>query len=96
MAEVEAFAEAYLARQDGGWELFVSGLMGVSAAADSRVFARPDPSKLREFTDDVQDGKFALPISQRLPLRDAAAAQDLVRKGRSREDRAADLGCSAP
>ena len=37
MAEVEAFAEAYLARQDGGWELFVSGLMGVSAAADACV-----------------------------------------------------------
>ncbi len=47
----------------------------------SRVFARPEPSKLREFADDIRDGKFSLPISQRLPLRDAAAAQDLMQKG---------------
>ncbi len=47
----------------------------------SRVFARPDPSKLREFAEDLRDGKFTLPISQRLPLQDAAAAQDLMQKG---------------
>jgi NADPH:quinone reductase-like Zn-dependent oxidoreductase len=47
----------------------------------SRVFARPDPSKLREFADDVRDGKFVLPISRRLPLRDAGTAHDLMQKG---------------
>ena len=47
----------------------------------SRVFARPDPAKLREFADDIRDGKFVLPISQRLPLRDAAAAHELLERG---------------
>lgn len=47
----------------------------------SRIFARPDPSKLREFADDIRDGKFVAPISQRLPLREAAAAHELVQKG---------------
>jgi len=47
----------------------------------SRVFGRPDPSKLREFADDVRDGKFLLPISRRLPLSDAAAVHALVEKG---------------
>jgi NADPH:quinone reductase-like Zn-dependent oxidoreductase len=46
-----------------------------------RVFAKPDPSKLREFADDVRDGKFVLPIGRRLPLRDAAEAQILGEKG---------------
>jgi hypothetical protein len=40
-----------------------------------------DPSKLREFADDVRDGKFVLPISRRLPLRDAGTAHDLMQKG---------------
>ena len=47
----------------------------------TRVFAHPDPSKLREFADDVRDGKFVLPIAHRLPLRDAAEAQALAEKG---------------
>jgi NADPH:quinone reductase-like Zn-dependent oxidoreductase len=47
----------------------------------TRVFARPDPSKLREFADDVRDGKFSLPISQRMPLSDAAAAHKLMESG---------------
>jgi NADPH:quinone reductase-like Zn-dependent oxidoreductase len=47
----------------------------------TRVFARPDASKVREFADDVRDGKFLLPISRRLPLRDAAEAHTLVQKG---------------
>jgi len=47
----------------------------------TRVFAQPDPSKLREFADDVRDGKFVLPIGRRLPLRDAAEAQALAEKG---------------
>jgi NADPH:quinone reductase-like Zn-dependent oxidoreductase len=45
------------------------------------VFAKPDPSKLREFADDVRDGKFVLPIGRRLSLRDAAEAQVLAEKG---------------
>jgi len=47
----------------------------------ARVFAKPDASKVREFADDVRDGKFVLPISQRLPLRDAVHAHALAEKG---------------
>jgi NADPH:quinone reductase-like Zn-dependent oxidoreductase len=47
----------------------------------TRVFARPDPPKVREFADDVRDGKFILPIGRRLQLRDAAEAQALGEKG---------------
>jgi NADPH:quinone reductase-like Zn-dependent oxidoreductase len=47
----------------------------------TRVFARPDASKVREFADDIRDGAFSLPISRRLPLRDAAAAHTLMQNG---------------
>jgi NADPH:quinone reductase-like Zn-dependent oxidoreductase len=47
----------------------------------TRVGARPDPSKVREFADDVRDGKFVLPIGRRMPLRDAAEAHALGEKG---------------
>jgi len=47
----------------------------------TRVFAQPDPSKVREFADDVRDGKFILPIGRRMPLRDAAEAHVLAEKG---------------
>jgi len=47
----------------------------------TRVFARPDASKVREFADDIRDGTFSLPISRRLPLRDAAAAHTLMQNG---------------
>jgi NADPH:quinone reductase-like Zn-dependent oxidoreductase len=43
----------------------------------TRVFARPDPSKVREFADDIRDGKFVLPIGRRMQLRDAAQAHAL-------------------
>ena len=46
-----------------------------------RVFAKPDPSKVREFADDVRDGKFDLPIGRRMPLRDAAEAHVLGENG---------------
>jgi NADPH:quinone reductase-like Zn-dependent oxidoreductase len=46
-----------------------------------RVLAQPDPSKVREFADDVRDGKFILPIGRRMPLHDAAKAQVLGEKG---------------
>ena len=47
----------------------------------TRVFGRPDASKVREFADDIRDGKFLLPISRRLPLRDASEAHVLAQKG---------------
>jgi NADPH:quinone reductase-like Zn-dependent oxidoreductase len=47
----------------------------------NRVFARPDASKIREFADDIRDGKFLLPVSQRMPLRDAGRAHALVQHG---------------
>ena len=47
----------------------------------ARVGARPDPSKVREFADDVRDGEFVLPIGRRMPLRDAAEAHVLGEKG---------------
>ena len=47
----------------------------------TRVFARPDPSKVREFADDIRDGKFLLPISRRIPLRDAGEAHALAQRG---------------
>jgi NADPH:quinone reductase-like Zn-dependent oxidoreductase len=45
------------------------------------VFTKPDPSKVREFADDVRDGKFILPIGRRMPLPDAAEAHVLGEKG---------------
>jgi NADPH:quinone reductase-like Zn-dependent oxidoreductase len=47
----------------------------------ARVFTQPDPSKLREFADDVRDGKFVLPIGKRMALREAAEAHRLAEKG---------------
>ncbi len=47
----------------------------------ARVFAQPDPSKVREFADDVRDGSFVLPIGRRMQLRDAAEAHALGEKG---------------
>jgi NADPH:quinone reductase-like Zn-dependent oxidoreductase len=47
----------------------------------TRVFARPDASKVREFADDIRDGLFVLPISRRLPLAEAVLAHELMQKG---------------
>jgi len=47
----------------------------------TRVFAKPDPSKLAEFAEDVRDGKFVLPIGRRLPLSSTAEAHVLGEKG---------------
>jgi len=47
----------------------------------ARVLAQPDPSKVREFADDVRDGKFVLPIGRRMPLHDAAEAHVLGEEG---------------
>jgi NADPH:quinone reductase-like Zn-dependent oxidoreductase len=47
----------------------------------TRVFARPDASKIREFADDIRDGKFILPVSRRMALRQAGAAHALAQAG---------------
>jgi NADPH:quinone reductase-like Zn-dependent oxidoreductase len=47
----------------------------------THVLTQPDPSKVREFADDVRDGKFILPIGRRMSLRDAAEAHVLGEKG---------------
>jgi hypothetical protein len=47
----------------------------------ARVGARPDASKVREFADDVRDGKFVLPVGRRMPLHAAAEAHALGQKG---------------
>lgn len=44
----------------------------------TRVFTRPDASKLREFADDIRDGKFRLPIRRRMPLSQASDAHALA------------------
>jgi NADPH:quinone reductase-like Zn-dependent oxidoreductase len=46
-----------------------------------RVLGRADPSKVREFADDIRDGKFSLPISRRMPLSEAAEAHRLGEQG---------------
>jgi NADPH:quinone reductase-like Zn-dependent oxidoreductase len=47
----------------------------------TRVFGRPDASKVREFADDIRDRKFVLPVSRRMPLREASEAHALAQKG---------------
>jgi NADPH:quinone reductase-like Zn-dependent oxidoreductase len=47
----------------------------------SRVLGQADASKIREFADDLRDGRFVLPIGRRLHLRDAAEAHRLGEKG---------------
>ena len=62
--------------------VFPEGLSATNPTVKvTRVLTRPDASKLREFADDIRDGKFLLPISQQLPLRDAAKAHALAEKG---------------
>jgi NADPH:quinone reductase-like Zn-dependent oxidoreductase len=75
-----------LARVKPGGSLGYTTMLPDSAAKNptvkiTRVGARPDPSKVREFADDVRDGKFILPIGRRMPLRDAAEAHVLGEKG---------------
>ena len=58
-----------------------SAAMQHPAVKIKRVQAQPDPSKVREFADDVRDGKFVLPIGRRMPLRDVAEAHVLGQRG---------------
>jgi NADPH:quinone reductase-like Zn-dependent oxidoreductase len=51
------------------------------AVTVTRVFARPDASKVREFADDIRDGRFVVPIARRLPLREASEAHALAQRG---------------
>ena len=95
LAKVDAVADtvggatgaALLAKvRDGGSFGYASFLPEGSAerypaVSVRRVFARPDASKIREFADDVRDGKFLLPISRRMPLRDAGEAQAILERG---------------
>ena len=62
-------------------ELPASAAAQNPAVKCTRVLAQPDPSKVREFADDVRDGKFILPIGRRMPLRNAAEAHVLGEKG---------------
>lgn len=82
----ETAAALFAAVKDGGSFGYASVLPEGIAAKNpaitvTRVFARSDASKLREFADDVRDGKFVLPISRRMPLRAAAEAHELVQRG---------------
>jgi NADPH:quinone reductase-like Zn-dependent oxidoreductase len=80
-------AAALLAKvKDGGSFGYASFLPAGSverhpAVTVHRVFARPDAAKIREFADDVRDGKLVLPVSQRMPLRAAAEAHALLERG---------------
>jgi NADPH:quinone reductase-like Zn-dependent oxidoreductase len=79
-------AAKLLAKVRAGGRFGYASVLPDDAAKDpsvevSRVFARPDPLKLREFAEDVRDGKFVLPISQHMPLCDASVAHTLLEKG---------------
>ncbi|HEY6765191.1 MAG TPA: NADP-dependent oxidoreductase [Candidatus Sulfotelmatobacter sp.] len=80
-------ATKLIAKVKQGGSFGYTAVLPRSAAAKNptvkitRVRAQPDPSKVREFADDVRDGKFVLPIGRRMPLRDATAAHVLGEKG---------------
>ena len=76
-------AAKLIAKVKQGGSFGYTAVLPESAAAQNptvkitRVFTQPDPSKVREFADDVRDGKFILPIGRRMPLRDASEAHVL-------------------
>jgi NADPH:quinone reductase-like Zn-dependent oxidoreductase len=80
-------AAKLIAKVRQGGSFGYAAMVPESAAAQNpsvkikRVRAQPDPSKVREFADDVRDGKFVLPIGRRMPLRDAAEAHVLGERG---------------
>ena len=94
-------AAKLIAKIKPGGSFGYTAVLPESAAAQNpsikitRVFAKPDPSKVREFADDVRDGKFVLPIGRRMPLRDAAEAHVLGQKGGNWKDFAANLAVSS-
>jgi len=80
-------AAKLIARVKPGCSFGYAAMLPESAAAKNptvkitRVSAKPDPSKVREFADDLRDGKFVLPIGARMPLKDAAEAHVLGERG---------------
>ncbi len=80
-------AARLFAKIKNGGRFGYASVFPVDAAAKNptvevtRVFARADASKVREFADDIRDGAFSLPISHRLPLREAASAHALMQAG---------------
>ena len=82
-----AVAAKLIARVKQGGSFGYTAVLPESAAARNptvkitRVGARPDASKVREFADDVRDGKFVLPIGRRMPLHEAPEAHVLGEKG---------------
>jgi NADPH:quinone reductase-like Zn-dependent oxidoreductase len=80
-------AAKLIARVKQGGSFGYTAMLPETAAAKNptvkilRVGARPDASKVREFADDMRDGKFVLPIGRRMPLREAAEAHVLGQKG---------------
>jgi hypothetical protein len=44
------------------------------------VYAPPDPTKLRDFTEDIRDGALVTPVSRHMPLHDAGVAHALLGK----------------
>ncbi len=76
-----------LAKVKAGGRFGYASVLPENAAASypqvkvTRVFAQSDPSKVREFLDDIRDGRFVLPIGRRLPLKDAAEGHRLGEKG---------------
>jgi NADPH:quinone reductase-like Zn-dependent oxidoreductase len=82
----ETAAALFAKVKDGGSFGYASVLAeGIAAkypaVTVTRVFARPDASKIREFADDVRDGKFVLPVSRRMALREASEAHALAQRG---------------
>jgi NADPH:quinone reductase-like Zn-dependent oxidoreductase len=82
-----AVAASLLARVKAGGRFGYASVLPEGKAAMypqvkiTRVLAQPDPSKVREFLDDLRDGKFELPIGRQLALRDAAEGHRLGEKG---------------
>jgi NADPH:quinone reductase-like Zn-dependent oxidoreductase len=76
-----------LAKVKAGGRFGYASVLPENAAASytqvkvTRIFAQPDPSKVREFLDDIRDGRFVLPIGRRLALKDAADGHRLGEKG---------------
>jgi hypothetical protein len=76
-----------LAKAKAGGRFGYASVLPENAAASypqikgTRVFAQPDPSKVREFLDDIRGGRFILPIGRRLPLKDATEGHRLGEKG---------------
>jgi NADPH:quinone reductase-like Zn-dependent oxidoreductase len=80
-------AAKLIAKVKPGGSFGYSAVLPQSAVAQNpavkikRVSAQPDPSTVREFAEDMRDGKFVLPIGRRMPLSDAAEAHVLGERG---------------